>query len=185
MIEATQIDGSQRLAALQGRCTPGQAMDLFDALPGVPVDDITTGRWKGAELATGHPFDGLLVASGWYGKQFDSADSVHPLLFSGAHDAIFAIEPRRVPLSLVGRVPLGAAKAAARLLKVVEPAVRTRTPRARLRNVEHRGKVSAAMIYDHLPIVDVFRRVDERTLLGIMDMRGQDQPYFFVLRRDG
>ena len=42
------------------------------------------------------------------------------------------------------------------------------------------GKVSAAMIYDHLPIIDIFRRVDEDTLLGVMDMRGLADPYFFI-----
>jgi hypothetical protein len=40
------------------------------------------------------------------------------------------------------------------------------------------------MIYDHLPIIDIFRRVDEDTLLGVMDMRGLADPYFFILRRD-
>ena len=39
------------------------------------------------------------------------------------------------------------------------------------------------MIYDKLPIQDIFRRVDERTVLGVMDYKGMTQPYFFVLRR--
>lgn len=61
--------------------------------------------------------------------------------------------------------------------------VGTRKPRARLRDVEHRGVVSAAMVYDHLPIIDHFRAVDDDTLLGVMDMRGAP-PYFFILSRD-
>jgi hypothetical protein len=40
------------------------------------------------------------------------------------------------------------------------------------------------MIYDHVPVIDVFRRVDEHTLLGVMDQRDVDQLYFFVLQRD-
>lgn len=40
------------------------------------------------------------------------------------------------------------------------------------------------MVYDHLPIIDVFRRVDEHTLLGVMDQRDAPQPYFFTLRLD-
>jgi Domain of unknown function (DUF4334) len=40
------------------------------------------------------------------------------------------------------------------------------------------------MIYDHVPVIDVFRRVDEHTLLGVVDQRDVDQPYFFVLQRD-
>jgi len=44
---------------------------------------------------------------------------------------------------------------------------------------------SAAMLYGHLPIVDVFRRLDAHTLLGVMDARGIPQPFFFTLRREG
>jgi len=67
---------------------------------------------------------------------------------------------------------------------VLSLGLRTKHPRARLRAVEFRGKVSAAMVYDHLPIIDVFRRVDEHTLLGVMDQRGAPKPYFFTLRLD-
>lgn len=34
-----------------------------------------------------------------------------------------------------------------------------------------------------MPIIDVFRRVDADTLLGVMDLRGS-APYVFVLQRD-
>jgi len=61
----------------------------------------------------------------------------------------------------------------------------THHPQARLRVVEHRGVASAAMLYDHLQIVDVFRRLDAHTLLGVMDARGISQPFFFTLRREG
>jgi len=40
------------------------------------------------------------------------------------------------------------------------------------------------MIYDHLPIMDLFRKVDDNTLLGVMDLKGMQQPFFFVLYRD-
>ena len=67
---------------------------------------------------------------------------------------------------------------------VVDPAVETTKHRARLRDLEYRGVVSVAMVYDHLPIIDMFRQVDANTLLGVMDQRGMEQPYFFVLTRD-
>ncbi|MGL5074428.1 MAG: DUF4334 domain-containing protein, partial [Waterburya sp.] len=35
-----------------------------------------------------------------------------------------------------------------------------------------------------LPINDAFRKVDDNTLLGLMDFNGEPQPFFFVLRRD-
>jgi len=33
--------------------------------------------------------------------------------------------------------------------------------------------------------VDCFRRLDANTLLGVMDLKGMQQPFFFVLRREG
>ena len=46
------------------------------------------------------------------------------------------------------------------------------------------GVVTATMIYDALPINDLFRAVDGATRLGLMDLRDMPQPFFFVLRRD-
>jgi hypothetical protein len=60
----------------------------------------------------------------------------------------------------------------------------TGEPKARLREVTHRGVVTAAMVYDALPIIDVFRRVSDDVRLGAMDMRGLPSPFLFVLRRD-
>ena len=173
-------DPAARLATLEPRCTTEQALELFDALPTVATDDIG-GRWAGRELRTGHPWDGLLTASGWYGKQIDSPEAVHPLLFRTPGGTLFPVDPARVPLSLAGRVPVTAVSVARRLLDVATPLVRAHKPGARLRNLEHRGQFTAAMIYDRLPIIDVFRRVDDTTLLGSMDVRGVAQPYFFVL----
>jgi hypothetical protein len=48
---------------------------------------------------------------------------------------------------------------------------------------EYRGVVSATMCYDALPIHDVFRRLDETTLLGVMDLRGAPA-YVFALQRE-
>ncbi|WP_024805495.1 DUF4334 domain-containing protein [Nocardia sp. BMG51109] len=167
-----------------GGCTPRQAWELFDSLPAVRVDEITTGRWRGDELDTGHPWAGALIESGWQGKQFDDPEAVQPLLFAGPDGVVFPVDPRRVPLALTGRVPAAGMRLARKLLPVLRPALRARAPRARLRNLEYRGTVSAAMIYDHLPIIDVFRLVDDETLLSVMDLRGMADPYFFILRRE-
>ena len=40
------------------------------------------------------------------------------------------------------------------------------------------------MSYDALPIDDVFRKVDDDTLVGAMDARGLEAPFMFVLRRE-
>ena len=175
-------DWAARLSTLEPRCAPDRALALFDELPAVRAEEIR-GRWRGRELATGHPMDGLLARSGWYGKQFDCSEKAHPLLFTTPGGTIFAVDPRRVPLGLAVRLPAAAVELGRRMLRLVGPAVRTRAPRARLRNLEHRGTLTAAMIYDHLPIIDYFRRVDEDALLGLMDLRDVPEPYFFILAR--
>jgi hypothetical protein len=172
-----------RLATLETCCDTEQALAFFDALPTVSAAEIT-GRWKGRELRTGHPWDGLLTASGWYGKQFGGPDAVHPLVYRTARGVLFPVDPGRIPLSVAVHVPVIAVSAARRLLDVAMPLLRASGPRARLRDLRHRGKISAALVYDQRPIIDVFRRVDDATLLGLMDMRGLPRPYFFVLTRD-
>jgi hypothetical protein len=66
-----------------GPISSGEALRRFDALQGVEPEAML-GRWRGATLATGHPLDGVLEKLGWYGKAFESVDSVHPLLFRKA-----------------------------------------------------------------------------------------------------
>ncbi|MFE7053885.1 DUF4334 domain-containing protein [Streptomyces californicus] len=50
---------------------------------------------------------------------------------------------------------------------------------ASLWNIEFRGEVTAAMVYDGMPVVDHFKQVDPDTLLGVMN--GKAAP----LSRDG
>ncbi|WP_141013968.1 DUF4334 domain-containing protein [Nocardioides sambongensis] len=173
---------TEHLAGLGDACTREQAWTLFDRLPGLRAVELG-GRWRGRELATGHPMDGLLEATGWYGKQFDDVDHVHPLLFATA-GGIVPVDPRWAPMGLAGRVPTSAVARARPAIDLLRPVLRTRRHRARLREVHHRGVVTAAMVYDHLPIIDTFRRVDDDTLLGVMDLRTHPEPYFFVLERD-
>ena len=67
---------------------------------------------------------------------------------------------------------------------MAKPVLGTTSPKARLRSTRYRGVDSATMIYDQLPINDVFRGLDDDTVLGAMDLRGSPAPYFFVLVRD-
>ncbi|WP_067434531.1 DUF4334 domain-containing protein [Nocardioides jensenii] len=177
------MSASTRLASLEPVCPVAAALALYDDLPPVRAAEIS-GRWHGRELGTGHPMDGLLAASGWYGKQFDGPDAVHPLLFRAPDGDVFAVDPRRIPLGLAPRLPAPVVARGRRVMSLLKPALTTTKHRARLRELDHRGVVSAAMVYDHLPIIDVFRRVDDDTLLGLMDFRDIPQPYFFVLVRD-
>jgi len=172
---------ADRLAALEPACSLDDALALYDDLPAVLSADVL-GPWKGRELRTGHPMDGLLEASGWWGKRFDSVDAVHPLLFSDPTGDVFAVDPRKVPLGMADKVSAAAVERGRRLMPVLRHVVGTTKPRARLRDVSHRGVVSAAMVYDHLPIIDHFRAVDDHTLMGVMDQRGAP-PYVFLLAR--
>lgn len=54
---------------------------------------------------------------------------------------------------------------------------------ARVRAVEHRGVVTATMLYDVHPVLDHFRLVDDETLLGLMDRKGDEAELAFLLRR--
>ena len=53
---------------------------------------------------------------------------------------------------------------------------------ARIREIRFRRKVSTGMIYNHLPIIDHFRRVDANTLMGAMDLKGKVVLYFYLYR---
>jgi hypothetical protein len=56
--------------------TTDEALAMFDGAE--PIEpDFMIGTWRGAELPTGHPLDGLLAASGWWGKQFVDPETVH------------------------------------------------------------------------------------------------------------
>lgn len=162
--------------------TEREALEFFDSLPVVPLDALT-GRWRGSGLPSGHPLDGLLTTYGWYGKQFLTPDCVHPLIFSDDKGELFVVDSRHLPIGAMMKAPKDSRLLRA-LFSLLRPLLRTTKARARIRMMEHRGKVSATMIYDYLPIHDVFRRVDADTVLGLMDLRAVAQPFFFVLRRD-
>jgi len=152
------------------------ALARFDSLPGIGPDELT-GCWRGTGLPTGHPLDGLLERLGWRGKRFASEEDVDPLIFEPG----VALDPGRLPLSVALRWPRLAASAPARAgFGLLRGVLKARGPAARLARVEFRDCLSAAMIYDRQPIVDHFRRIDSRRVLGLMETR-LAPPYFFLL----
>lgn len=70
-------------------------------------------------------------------------------------------------------------------MKIIGPVISTKKSSARLRQIAYRGKVSAAMVYDSESIIDVFRKVDPNTLMGIMDIKhmNTNKSYFFILEK--
>jgi hypothetical protein len=166
----------------QGNITTEKALMLFDQLEEVDVD-FMIGKWQGSGLHTDHPLDGLLESYGWYGKEFIDAENVHPLIFTDKKETIFIIDPIKLPMSMALKLPILKNSIVKVFFLSIRFLFKTKKPRARLRLLETRGKKSAAMIYDDLPIIDSFRKVDDNTVLGLMDYRLTPQPFFFMLRR--
>jgi hypothetical protein len=162
--------------------TTEQALQLFDTLE--PVDlEFMLGRWQGSGLHTSHPMDGLLEASNWYGKEFIDPENVHPLLFLDSRGKIIKIAPNPTLMNWMLKFPVAKNDFLKPLTTLTNSLLKTESSQARLRMMEYRGKVSATMIYDHLPINDMFRKVDDNTVLGVMDFKNSPQPFFFVLKR--
>ena len=136
--------------------TPTEALAYFDTLDPVEIDTMI-GDWRGAEVSTGHPMDGMLEATRWFGKSFQSAEAVHPLVHTRLTGKRFYVNPTMLPMKLGMR--LGWLRPITPLLfGLLQPLIATRAPKARLRMMQYRGKLSATMIYDAKPINDVFRK---------------------------
>jgi len=159
-----------------------EALIWFDELPPVSIETVL-GHWRGGEMETGHYMDGLLSAYAWHGKSFLDAESVHPLVFRTWRGARVSLDPRWMPLGLARARWLAHHPLVRGLVRIVRPLLHTTAPRARLRLMDIRGVVTATMVYDHLPICDHFKRIDDDRLLGLMDLRGAT-PFCFTLTRE-
>ena len=116
------------------------ALSCFDALAGLEPESMI-GRWRGAGLPTGHPLDGVLESLGWYGKAFESADSVHPLLFRTRSGEVIPLDPRFMPVSVALRWPALARSAPVRAAFAAgRPLLRAHHSAARLRADELSGE---------------------------------------------
>lgn len=160
---------------LGGSPTQQDMARAFDSLSPVGVD-MLTGTWKVdpgyAETPEGEAF----IDSGWWGARFIDSETVDPLLFrSGDGDKLFAADL----VSLLAVIGTGARDVSAR-----RGEVETATPIARVRMVEYRGVLSAALIYDAAPVIDYLRAVDDDTIVAAVERRGSvDQPAYALLRR--
>ena len=168
-----------------GKATTDEALAIFDRLE--PVDTaFMLGAWKGGGFDTDHPLDGALETYHWHGKRFESLEHVHPLVFRTLGVGTTSLNPAYLmpAIWLLQRFPFLKSNAMGRIFQACIPLLATRRSRARLRTMDCRGKLGAVMIYDNVPINDAFRKVDPDTVLGMMDLKGMAQPFFFVLRRE-
>jgi hypothetical protein len=168
-----------------GNASPAEALEIFDSLDTVDVSELI-GAWRGESFPTGHPLDHALEAYHWYGKRFENAEQVHPLVFKTIGGGTTNVNPLwALPIvQWLNRLPIPKSKAGGRIFQLGVGLVSTKRSCARLRLTHYRGKVSATMIYDTLPINDIFRKINDNTVLGLMDLKGVNQPFFFVLHRD-
>jgi hypothetical protein len=166
-----------------GSVTTEQAFELFDQLETVN-EEFMLGRWQGKGFPTSHKMDGLMEHFNWYGKTFDSREHVHPLVFQRSNGDLVNLNPIWFPMGAARRSALAMSGIARILFNLSTYVLKTSKSCARLRMTEYRGKVTASMVYDQKGIIDVFRKVDDNTLLGVMDLKGErGQPFFFVLER--
>jgi len=126
----------------------------------------------------------LLELTRWYGKEFVSNDHIHPLLFLDKNNNIFKVTPNPMAMKLALRFPVHKIKVLKPLFSLLTLLSKTEASRARIRMMEYRQKNSATMIYDNLPIHDVFRKINDNTVLGLMDCKYISNPFFFILERD-
>jgi len=172
-------------AMTAGSVDTATALAIFDGLEAADTN-FMLGNWKGASFPTNHPMDGLLETYHWHGKRFIDAEKVHPLVCRALGGKMVCLNPVfMLPLvGPMGRGSLPKSTLLGALVALIMPLFGSRKARARLRMTEYRGKSSATMVYDNLPINDIFRKVDDNTVLGVMDLKTTDQPFFFVLRRE-
>jgi hypothetical protein len=156
-----------------GRCSQDEARALFDALPPISAADLP-GTWRGRELFCGHPLEGLLTNCGWYGKRFASFGEVYPQLFARADGSLFMTNPRRMPMNVaLNRLP---AKVVRALFALSYPWVVTHKSHAHLITQEYHGVCGAAMAYDGLPVVDIFRGADGCAPLSPTPLESENPP---------
>lgn len=160
-----------------------ELLGYFDTLDTVGAEAMT-GLWQGHGQPSGHPFDGVLENLGWFGKRFHASGRADPLLFQSGPGRLVAIDPARIPIGLALRLgSFGRSAMARSLFAYFRRALRASGPTASLQPRAFRGGMTAAMVYDRQPIADYFRRVDERTLLGVMEIRDDPRFFFFTLTR--
>ncbi len=121
--------------------------------------DEMLGAWRGGDFATGHVASAVLEKVRWYGKRFDSPLEAVPLVCRDENGELHS------------NLAAGGGGEAS------------------LWPVGFRGEVTATMVYDKLPVLDHFKKVDADTVMGIMNGKlattfGIDDLYYFWLERD-
>lgn len=160
-----------------------ELIECYDSLPPIAIDQMI-GRWRGESVPSGHVLDGVLERFGWYGKEFISVNEVHPLVHTTGSGERFFVTPSRIPFRLLMRFPKLSSLIPPKLFFSCRKILTTTKSGAHLELGDFRHVVSAAMVYNKLPIRDHFREVDSSTVLGCMETPLSERLFFFLLKRD-
>jgi len=144
------------------RAAPSPAPDDLDALwadLSALAVEEMLGAWRGGDFDTGHPASSLLTRIGWHGKRFDSPLDGHPLVC------------RTEDGTLADNTAAAGGGGSS------------------LWEVGFRGETTATMVYDAMAVFDHFKKVDDQTVMGIMNGKleayfGTPDPYYFWLERE-
>lgn len=117
------------------------------------------GPWRGGDFATGHVASKVLEQVRWHGKVFNGPLDARPLVCRDADGELYS------------NLEAGGGGEAS------------------LWEVVFRGEPTATMVYDKMPVLDHFKKVDDATLMGIMNGKldsafGISDLYYFWLERD-
>jgi len=117
------------------------------------------GAWRGGDFSIGHVASTVLEKVRWHGKTFSSALDAQPLICRGDDGELYS------------NLAAGGGGEAS------------------LWEVAFRGETTATMVYDRMPVFDHFKKVDDATLMGIMNGKlesafGVADLYYFWLERD-
>jgi hypothetical protein len=117
------------------------------------------GAWRGGDFSTGHIASTVLDKVHWQGKRFDAPLDAKPLICRGDDGELYS------------NLDAGGGGEAS------------------LWPIEFRGETTATMVYDRMPVFDHFKKVDDQTLMGIMNGKleaafGVTDLYYFWLERD-
>lgn len=160
------------------------ATQRYFTLPSPSAADLV-GLWQGRSLPTGHPLDGLLETLGWYGKWVEDPEHVHPLVFRRPSGDLIAIEPGLLPARLALAWPALARSRVARLsLASMAPLLEARAHGAGLERRSLHGRVGMALVYRRQPIIDHLRQVEPNQIIGMMEYKSKELPFFFLLTRN-
>lgn len=164
--ESSHADRFRDLRETTSRVDTAALDSLFNELPPVPLSHlIDTGGWNGGFFDTGHSNGDFMKEICWVGKDFFSLDHVDPVIVNpnGKRESWgkWGFATVRATYSFLYASPVLA--------------------RLQLKEIVYRGKVTATMVYDERPVFDYFRWVDENTILGIMEGKPLDGPFYFYI----